>query len=188
MLKVTALEEEIQTPLNIHRWRKLEGTDPTTFELVKKVQILQERILKMSTDIIQKERKLNDTEKLYMNLRDVLSKQPNLQKETSLNKVQNILRKRGEKIKCLTAELNMYESQVGGFKDDMTTMTNEMCELTKIFHAQKRKLQKIKEMKSTYKTMLPDILVGTKKFYGGGFKIKTFSSKIHCTTDSSASK
>jgi len=24
MLKVTALEEEIQTPLNIHRWRKLE--------------------------------------------------------------------------------------------------------------------------------------------------------------------
>ncbi|KYN22200.1 hypothetical protein ALC57_05408 [Trachymyrmex cornetzi] len=24
MLKVTALEEKIQTPLNIHRWRKLE--------------------------------------------------------------------------------------------------------------------------------------------------------------------
>ena len=84
----------------------------------------------------------------------------------------------------------MYESQVGEYKNGMTIMTNEMCELMKIFHAQKRKLQKIKEMtlKSTYKTMLPDILVGTKKFYGGGFKIKTFSSKIHCTTDSSASK
>jgi len=53
----------------------------------------------MSTDIIHKERKLNDTEKLYMNLRDVLSKQPNSQRETSLDKVQNILRKRGEKIK-----------------------------------------------------------------------------------------
>ncbi|KYQ60810.1 hypothetical protein ALC60_00137 [Trachymyrmex zeteki] len=189
-LKVTALEEEIQTPLNIHRWRKLEGTDPTTFELVKKVQILQERILKMSTDIIHKERKLKDAEKLYMNLRDVLSKQPNSQRETSLNKVQNILRKRGEKIKCLIAELNMYESQVGGFKDDMITMTNEMCELMKIFYAQKIKLQKIKEMtlKSTYKTILPDILVRTKKFYGGGFKIKTLTSKIHCTMDSSASK
>ncbi|KYN41574.1 hypothetical protein ALC56_04039 [Trachymyrmex septentrionalis] len=78
----------------------LNGTDPTTFELVKKVQILQERILKMSTDIIHKERKLNDTEKLYMNLRNVLSKnQPNSQRETNLDKVQNILRKRGEKIK-----------------------------------------------------------------------------------------
>lgn len=53
----------------------------------------------MSTDIIHKERKLNDTEKLYMNLRDVLSKQPNSQRETSLDKVQNILRKREEKIK-----------------------------------------------------------------------------------------
>ncbi|KYN41573.1 hypothetical protein ALC56_04037 [Trachymyrmex septentrionalis] len=84
----------------------------------------------------------------------------------------------------------MYESQVDEFKDDMTTMTNEMCELMKLFHAQKRQLQKIKEMtlKSTYKNMLPDILVGTKKFYGGGFKIKTFSSKINCITDSSASK
>jgi len=53
----------------------------------------------MSTNMINKERKLKDTEKLYMNLRDVLSKQPNLQIRTNLNKVQNILRKRGEKIK-----------------------------------------------------------------------------------------
>ncbi|XP_071574456.1 cilia- and flagella-associated protein 58, partial [Temnothorax nylanderi] len=98
-LKVTALEEEIQTPLNIHRWQKLEGMDPTTFELIKKVQTLQKRILKMSSDMIDKERKLKDTEKLYVNLRDVLSKQPNLQITTNLNKVKNLLRKRGEKIK-----------------------------------------------------------------------------------------
>ncbi|XP_018404761.1 PREDICTED: cilia- and flagella-associated protein 58-like [Cyphomyrmex costatus] len=189
-LKVTALEEEIQTPLNIHRWRKLEGTDPTAFELVKKIQILQERILKMSTDIIHKERKLKDTEKLYMNLRDVLSKQPNMQIDTSLNKVQNILRKRAEKIKCLIMELNMYESQVSEFKDDIARMHNEMCELKKMFYTQKGKLQKFKAMtlKSTYKTILPDISVHTKKFYGGGFKIKTCTSKIQCTVNSSASK
>ncbi|KYN50605.1 hypothetical protein ALC57_11708 [Trachymyrmex cornetzi] len=53
----------------------------------------------MSADIIHKERKLDDTEKLSTNLRDVLLKQPNSQRETSLDKVQNILRKRGEKIK-----------------------------------------------------------------------------------------
>ncbi|KYN18447.1 hypothetical protein ALC57_09241 [Trachymyrmex cornetzi] len=53
----------------------------------------------MSADIIHKERKLDDTEKLSTNLRDVLLKQPNSQRETSLDKVQNILRKRGEKNK-----------------------------------------------------------------------------------------
>lgn len=56
----------------------------------------------MSTNMIDKQKKLKDTEKLYMNLRDVLSKQPNLQITTNMNKVQNILRKKGEKIKVST--------------------------------------------------------------------------------------
>lgn len=65
----------------------------------------------------------------------------------------------------------------------MAIMTNEMCELKKTFYVQKRKLQKIKETTlkgSTYETILPDILVSTKKFYGGGFKITT--PKISCIT------
>lgn len=40
-LKCRALEEEVQNPLNIHRWRKLEGSDPDTIELIQKIQILQ---------------------------------------------------------------------------------------------------------------------------------------------------
>lgn len=82
----------------------------------------------------------------------------------------------------------MYESQVGGYKEDMETMANEMYELKKIYHTQKRKLQKTKEttLKSPYKTMFPDILI-SKKLYGGGFKIATPTSKI-CIVDTSASR
>lgn len=40
-LKTKAMEEEIQHPLNIHRWRKLEGSDPQVLELLQKIQILQ---------------------------------------------------------------------------------------------------------------------------------------------------
>ncbi|EFN63810.1 Coiled-coil domain-containing protein 147 [Camponotus floridanus] len=189
-LKVTALEEEIQTPLNIHRWRKLQGTDPTTFEMIKKVQILQKRILKISSDMIDKERKLRDTEKLYMNLRDVLSKQPDPQAAANLNKVQNALRKRGEKLKCLVAELNVYEAQLGEYKGDMERMSNEMCELKKKYYAQKRKLQKIKETspKSTYEPILPSVLVPNKKFCGGGFRMTTPTPRSCYVLDSSASR
>ena len=35
--KVTALSEELENPMNVHRWRKLEGSDPATFELIQKV-------------------------------------------------------------------------------------------------------------------------------------------------------
>lgn len=40
-LKCRALEEELQHPMNIHRWRKLEGSDPHIVELLHKIQILQ---------------------------------------------------------------------------------------------------------------------------------------------------
>jgi ribosomal protein L29 len=33
-LQVKALSEELENPLNIHRWRKLEGTDPDTWEML----------------------------------------------------------------------------------------------------------------------------------------------------------
>ena len=35
--KVTALSEELENPMNVHRWRKLEGSDPATFELIQKI-------------------------------------------------------------------------------------------------------------------------------------------------------
>lgn len=40
-LKCRALEEELQNPMNIHRWRKLEGSDPELLDVLQKVQILQ---------------------------------------------------------------------------------------------------------------------------------------------------
>lgn len=40
-VKCRALEEELQNPLNIHRWRKLEGSDPEVLDLLQKVQLLQ---------------------------------------------------------------------------------------------------------------------------------------------------
>lgn len=49
--------------------------------------------------MIDKERKIKDTERLYLNLRDVLLKQPTLQTTMNLNKIQSALRKRGDKIK-----------------------------------------------------------------------------------------
>ena len=38
-----ALEEELENPMNIHRWRKLEGSDPSTYEMIQKIQTLQVR-------------------------------------------------------------------------------------------------------------------------------------------------
>ncbi len=50
-VKVKALSEELQNPLNVHRWRKLEGSDPGAFELVQKNELLQKRLIKKAEEV-----------------------------------------------------------------------------------------------------------------------------------------
>ncbi|KAL2302827.1 hypothetical protein Nmel_010278, partial [Mimus melanotis] len=49
------LEEELQKPLQVHRWRKLEASDPTTYELILKIQRLQKRLISKTGEVIEKE-------------------------------------------------------------------------------------------------------------------------------------
>merc|ERR1712107_177002 len=43
--KAKALHEELENPMNVHRWRELDGSDPQTFEAIKKVKKLQETLI-----------------------------------------------------------------------------------------------------------------------------------------------
>merc|ERR1712151_1075751 len=50
-----ALEEELENPMNIHRWRKLEGSDPSRFELIQKIQTPQKRLIQKTEEVVEKE-------------------------------------------------------------------------------------------------------------------------------------
>lgn len=47
-----ALEEELENPMNIHRWRKLEGSDPSTYEMIQKIHTLQRRLIGKTEEVI----------------------------------------------------------------------------------------------------------------------------------------
>jgi len=68
------------------------------------VHLLQKRILKLSDEIIEKEKKIKNSERLYTNLRAVLSRQLDPQAAVNLDKVQDALRKRGIKLKVTERE------------------------------------------------------------------------------------
>ena len=52
--KVKALSEELENPMNVHRWRKLEGSDPATFEMLQKVKTLQKRLISKTEEAVEK--------------------------------------------------------------------------------------------------------------------------------------
>lgn len=74
--RVKVLEEELESPMNIHRWRKLSVSDPTTYELILKVQSLQKRLIKKTEDVVEKEMMIEGKEKLYNDIKLVLQRQP----------------------------------------------------------------------------------------------------------------
>lgn len=58
------------------RWRKLEGSDPTTYELIHKVQALQKRLLATTEAVAAKEAALADKQALIMQLKSLLERSP----------------------------------------------------------------------------------------------------------------
>ena len=44
--------------MNVHRWRKLEATDSTTYELMTKIQSIQKRLIAKTEEVNQKEKEL----------------------------------------------------------------------------------------------------------------------------------
>ncbi|NWQ60579.1 CFA58 protein, partial [Neopipo cinnamomea] len=138
------LEEELQKPMKVHRWRKLEASDPTTYELIQKVQRLQKRLISKTSEVIEKEFLLQEKEKLYVELRQVLARQPGPEATEQLQHYRHSLREKTKQLKVLSSELNMYEAQSKEYKREIERLNNELNNVKKKYLAQKRKEQQNK--------------------------------------------
>ncbi|XP_066046667.1 cilia- and flagella-associated protein 58 [Chamaea fasciata] len=168
------LEEELQKPLQVHRWRKLEARDPTTFELILKVQRLQKRLISKTGEVIEKEFLLQEKEKLYVELRHVLARQPGPEAAEQLQQFRNVLREKTKQIKALSSELSMCETQSKEYKHEIERLNNELLEAKKKYLSQKRKEQQKKEKEQSsidMGTKLPPLKAAVPHFNTGGFPL-----------------
>ena len=58
------------------RWRKLEGSDPKKYELIQKIQMLQKRLISKTQEVVEKDMFLKEKERLYVELKNILARQP----------------------------------------------------------------------------------------------------------------
>jgi hypothetical protein len=47
--------EQLYVFLHPHRWRKLEGSDPSTYEMIQKIQTLQKRLISKTEEAVEKD-------------------------------------------------------------------------------------------------------------------------------------
>ncbi|CAF3539925.1 unnamed protein product [Rotaria sp. Silwood1] len=142
-----ALEEELQNPMNIHRWRKLKGSDPSTFELIQKIQLLQKRLIQKTEEIVQKELLIQEREMSHAALKRILARQSDAEVTKQLSVYQETLKANTRQLKSLIGEVNMYESQIDEFKNEVNKLNRQLAELRQKYLLQKKKESMEKERK-----------------------------------------
>jgi hypothetical protein len=50
-----AADHAVTAGLLLGRWRKLEGSDPSTYEMIQKIQILQKRLIGKTEEVVEKD-------------------------------------------------------------------------------------------------------------------------------------
>jgi chromosome segregation ATPase len=144
--KVTALSEELENPMNVHRWRKLEGSDPATFELIQKIQTLQRRLIAKTEEVVEKGLVLQEKDKLYQELKAILARQPGPEVAEQLTVYQNNLKKKTSQLKAMASELNMYQAQVNEYKFEQEKLSRELTEMKRKYYQQKKKEKLLEEL------------------------------------------
>ena len=169
--KVKALSEELENPLNVHRWRKLEGSDPSTYEMIQKIQTLQKRLIAKTEEVVEKDLLVQEKEKLYMELKNILARQPGPEVAEQLSIYQANLREKTKQMKAMASELNMYQAQVNEYKYEIERLVRELGDMKRKYFDQRRREQLEKE-KGSGKVFLNTAPVnGGAKYTGGGFSL-----------------
>ncbi|XP_076607181.1 cilia- and flagella-associated protein 58 [Chaetodon auriga] len=166
----SVLEEQLK-PLNIHRWRRLEGSDPGKYELIQKIQSLQKRLIAKTQELEERELLLQEKEKLYVELKYVLARQPGPEAAEQLQQCQWTIRERTKKLKVLMAELRMVDSKMSEYKSENQRLANELTSIKKKYLSQK-KLHSEQKTKTKVEQLEPLPQLSSKPhFTGGGFRI-----------------
>jgi len=173
-----ALEEELENPMNIHRWRKLEGSDPSTYEMIQKIQTLQRRLISKTEEVVSKEMSIQEKEKLYIDLKQILARQPGPEVAEQLQIYQQSLKDKTKQMKAMSSELNMCEAQNSEYRYEIETLVRELHDAKNKYYMQKRKERNLKE-RERHMTggMIPPLISSQRqesvnRFTGGGFNLK----------------
>ena len=129
--KIRALSEELDRPLNVHRWRHLESSDPSRFEMIRKIQSLQKRLIKKTEEVMGKDNLIQEKEKLYVELKNILGRQPGPEVQEQIILYKNNLKEKSAQMKAMDIELDMYKQQVDSFRNDLEETAKEVRQINK---------------------------------------------------------
>lgn len=128
--KNKALSEEIGRPINVHRWRHLEHSDPKRFEMVCKIQNLQTRIISTSDELMKIDKLIQEKENIYLDLKCSLGRlAPYEGAESEIKQYRIRACEQKRQMISLSSELELYKLKVDKLRDEISEVDKKNQEL-----------------------------------------------------------
>ena len=137
--KEKILTQELEKPMNVHRWRKLECTEPETYEKIQKIQSLQKRLIAKTEEVQEKDVLIQEKEKLYVELKNILAKQSGPEVAEKLTTYQQNLKERSKQLKEMVSELKSYQSQVNAYRFEIERLDKSILDIKKQYFDRRRR-------------------------------------------------
>ncbi|XP_022229509.1 cilia- and flagella-associated protein 58 isoform X2 [Drosophila obscura] len=148
-LRVSAYTKEMAHPLRIHRWRVMLGKDPRRYELIRKIQALLKRNIRLNVERLNMAKKLQDSVRLYETLKARIKHMPDPSVREKLCTQQRINRCQSNQLRAIKAELIINEIDLKSrdilIKECQATLKQQNQSQTNIEAAHKRRLDKYTE-------------------------------------------
>ena len=129
--KVRSLEDETKKHLNIHRWTKLEYSDPEKFELIQQINSLQRRLNAKTEEVTKKEEIIQEKEKLYIKLKHIVARQSGLDMEEPLSKYKAKIKEERQRLNKLKEEIKNYRLEIKNYEYEIKRIVGDTEKLKK---------------------------------------------------------
>jgi chromosome segregation ATPase len=143
--KLRALEDQTKKPLNIHRWTKLEYSDPEKYELITQINSLQRRLIAKSEEVNQKEDLIQEKEKLYIKLKTIVARQSGIEMEEPLTKFKGKIKEETERLKALKDEIKNYRMDIKNYEYEIRRIDQEIEKIKSEWFAMMRQANQERE-------------------------------------------
>lgn len=100
-VKIKALSEELENPLNLFRWRSIGSADYDTYELMNKIQNFQKRLILKTEELVAKDLQIKSREDEILKTKKLIEERPGIEEAKKLSFVQQRVKKKTRTIKVL---------------------------------------------------------------------------------------
>jgi chromosome segregation ATPase len=132
-MRIKALEEELYNPINVHRWRKLEGSNPEAFDMLQMLHTLQKKLIAKTKEEKEKQKAIEIKEKVYLHLKAMLAKQVGPEASEQSSEFVKVLKEKKLQLRHMDTELNMYQAQVREYKYSIKQLDGGLADIKKKF-------------------------------------------------------